>query len=141
MIIKYARKAIEETKDNVIDKNVHHLYLSIKIKNDIYRILFNYSKIHHIYHVRQWMINDNIYTTVKSKFTPENYLEFSACNGSCGEREFEYSIVYEFLLKPMGIPFEYVKDRKHNWLMSKYELLKTLDRYGIEYNVLFDEVY
>ncbi len=53
--------------------------------------------------ITQFEINNTIFTPVKNKYIPTDYLRLSESNSLCGEREFENnSITWEFLLKPLG---------------------------------------
>lgn len=54
--------------------------------------------------ISRFQINDKTHTDVKDKYSKDSFLPFQACDNLLGERPFENnSIVYEYLLKPLGI--------------------------------------
>ena len=137
MIITSATKAIE-SGDNTKRGEPIWKYWSIRIGNDIYRIVFEYN---HFYGdlVRQWSINGNTETNVKWQWKElEGFVSFDVSNGLCGERAFENdSITWEFLLKPMGIKYETIK-RKY---ITDYDMENLLEANGIEYVELYKQNY
>lgn len=141
MIITKATNAVEVKKDNHVDPYVNWGYLSIEIDNNVYRIIFELNKAYGLTYVRQWSINGNTKTDVQCKYPELGLLSFDCTNGLLGEREFEFSIAYEYLFKPIGIPLSFIEGRKHNWSMGKNEFLSILDNLDIKYNVLYNTIY
>lgn len=142
MIVESARKAIEDAGNHTHDQYCTWDYLSLKIDNDIYRIIFEYSSFYGEL-IRQWLINDNNVTTVKDKYDGE-LVKFDCSNGRIGIRRFEHdSIAWEFLLKPMGIPENlYLNTKKENFgYISKYKLMNMLKESNIEFEILYDTTY
>lgn len=130
----------------LIDSNELYLdnkykFLSIKIKNDIYNIIFKRFEFYGLMDIIiEWSINDNVHTNVKSKFNPNEFIEYRVENNRYGEREFEHSITYEFLLKSMGVPLELFKkfDIYHGEI-NLNNLLRMLNISKIKYNLIYSE--
>ena len=137
MIILSATNAIEGEEKSRSGLPVWK-YWSIRIGNDIYRIVF---EDNHFYGnlVRQWSINGRTETDVRWKWEEmKGFIEFDVSNGSCGDRAFENdSIVWEFLLKPMGIRYETMKKK----YITDYDFINLLKVNKIEYVELYNENY
>jgi hypothetical protein len=141
MIIQSAYKALEIDKKNTVDQHCNWAYLSLKIGDDIYRMIFELNKAYSLRLLRQWMINDNVETNVGHKYFEGKNVTFDCSNGLCGVRDFEFCIGYEFCLKPMGIPLSDIKDRKYNWALNGDELMDILRKNNIEFEIILDSVY
>jgi len=137
MIITDATRAVEEG-DNARRGEPIWKYWSIRIGEDIYRIVFEYNRFYGNL-VRQWSINGKTETDVKWIFEGmKGFMEFDVSNGLCGERTFENdSIAWEFLLKPMGIKYETIKKK----YVTDYDFKNLLKVNGIEYVELYNRNY
>lgn len=122
MIITQVTNTIEKGKNNYVDPHVNWGYLSIEIDNNVYRILFELNKTYGLTYVRQWSINGNTKTDVQSKYPELGLLTFDCTNGLLGIRDFEFSIVYEYLFKPIGIPLEIIENIIGQWVKMNFYL-------------------
>lgn len=134
MIIQSAQEAIEG-KDEWAGSSPSWDYLSVMIKNKNYRIVFEESYYGRF--IRQWSIDENIETDVKYKMEGlEGNVLFDSSEGRLGIRNFEKdSMAWEFLLKPIGLPF--IK----NQYLGSSKLLELLDKNNIEYKVNYNTIY
>lgn len=77
-----------------------------KTKLGIVRVVIEYN-VHYGDLITQFEVNENRLTTVRFKYPPHDFLPCNTCNGLIGERPFEQDcLVYEFLLKPLGISLD-----------------------------------
>lgn len=141
MIIESAYQALEVDKKNTIDQNCHWLYLALKIDNNIYRMVFELNKAYCEYLLRQWSVNNNTLSSVPHKYFDGQNVSFDCSNGLIGTREFEFSIEYEFCLKPMGIPLSDIRDKKYDWALCPSELKTILEKNNIAFEVVCEGVY
>jgi hypothetical protein len=141
MIIREAYRSLELEKNNTIDKYCNWEYLSIKVGNDTYRMVFELNKAYGMSLLRQWMVNDKTETDVINKYIANQFVNFDCSNGLCGVRDFEFCISYEFCLKPMGIPLDDIQNRPYNWSLSPYELKNILKKNNIDFEIIFEGTY
>jgi hypothetical protein len=141
MIIEKAYSILEKNPivDYKPDTHVNWRYFSIKIGNDYYRWIEEYNN-HYGYFVRQFMVNENTKTDVKSKYGINEYLNFAGCDSLLGEREFEMgSIFFEYFLKPLGVTEQFIKDNFKNYVsVSFIGVFNILDKAGIKYEVVLN---
>lgn len=140
MVVINAYNAIEvkNNPERIIDNYVNWNYIKLSIKNNIYRIIFEFNQFYGDL-IRQWSINLNTKTDVKCRYT-DNYLCFDCTNGSIGVRKFENEwITWEFLLKPLGLSYKSVNINQH--CISKHKLIALLKAQNIKYKLLIDTIY
>lgn len=134
MIIKDAYEQLEVTKSNTVDAYCSWDYLSFISNGKCYRIVFEMNKAYGLDFARQWSIDLVTETDVPDKYFKGENVNFDCSSGLCGIRAFENdSLTWEFLWKPLGVPYEAIKDRKHPWSMGAYELKRILEENGIQY--------
>lgn len=137
MIIESATKHIE---DDGNDRYGNWHYLSLNVNNTIYRIVFEQNAPSGLYYIRQWSIDGSVESDIPCKYSDNKNVHYESAEELTGIREFEFSIAYELLLKPMGLPRNLVEDRDFNWSMYPSDLLMLMDYVGIPYKVLYSTV-
>ena len=136
MIIQDATSTIENNLPKV-GKDPQWNYWSIEINKTIYRVIFEWNP-HYGQIVRQWSINGNAVSSMPSKYQKNTFLTCDVSNGLCGVRDFENdSMVWECLLKPMGIDFSYVNTR----YLTMSDIKTLLEKGNIQYKELYNTYY
>jgi len=113
-------------------------YLEMKVGGKEYVIIFEFSKAYVREHIRQWMIDGNTETGVPWKY-PElpGTVAFDCSNGQIGQRPFENnSLVWEFLLKPLGLHWVDIAKVKPYNLIGARELKALLKISNIGFEIL-----
>lgn len=137
MIIESATKHIEVDGN---DRYGNWHYLSLSVNDTIYRIVFEQNAPSGLYYIRQWSIDGNYVSDIPCKYSDNANVQFDCGEELLSTKEFESSITYDLLLKPMGLPRNLVEDRDFNWSMYPSDLLMLLDYVGIQYKVLYNTI-
>lgn len=133
MIIENLYRRVE-LKD--LDVPGGYFYMAIQIGEDIYRLAFELNNYYGLF-LRQWSVNLNTKTSVRFRGL-SSYVDFDAAQSLVGVRKFEHeSLVWEFLLKPMGIQYSTVKELIENGkLLNHIKIEEILNQNKIQHTIL-----
>lgn len=130
MIILDALKVKDDPEYRILPNNPYYHCMEFTFQGKTYAMAFQpdwYGE-----HVRQFAIDGKMDTDVEDKYSQGQKITFCESNSLCGVRAFEQgSIVYEYLLKPLGLELIKRTGYQNTWYQGMFK--RFCEKNAIEY--------